>query len=159
MNKLPEAGILKVIGLLEVLHDRGGEDDTVQIVDELHMDVESLLPVTEAAELLGFITISGGKIKLTEFGNKIVKAGITERKRIVKDRLLTLDIFRKAIALVEAKKARRVSKKVLVKAIRAELIREHADKTVARIIDWGRHAGLLGYDSDSDELYLIKAAA
>ncbi|MFH1107211.1 MAG: AAA-associated domain-containing protein [Candidatus Micrarchaeota archaeon] len=158
MNRLPETGILKVIGLLEVLHDHGGEDETVRIVEELHMDVESLLPVTEAAELLGFVDISGGKIKLTDHGQKIIKAGITERKRIVKERLITLEAFKKTLLLLEGKKEKRIPKKLLTKVIRQDLMPQHADRTITRIIDWGRHAGLLGYDSDTDELYLIKPA-
>ncbi|MEK6842922.1 MAG: AAA-associated domain-containing protein, partial [Candidatus Micrarchaeota archaeon] len=83
MMSLPDAGITKVVGLIEVLHDHGSEDETVKLAEYLQLDLDTLLPVVEAGEMLGFITISGGKIKLTEIGISLIGNKISERKAVI----------------------------------------------------------------------------
>jgi len=152
---LPDTGISKVMGLLEILHDRGDSEETVRLVSALKLSIEDLLPVTEAAEMLGFVSISGGRIKLSEIGLKIVNGDIQSRKSILKDRLVELESFKKATSLLADKKNRRMPKRAFLKLFKAELSPEDANKTVKKIIEWGRHAGIIGYESDSDQIYLV----
>ncbi len=43
-------------GLLELLNDRGGEEDLYHVAEELLLEVDDLLPILDAATLLGFAT-------------------------------------------------------------------------------------------------------
>ncbi len=151
---LPDANITKVIGLLQILHQRGGEHETVNLANDLQMHAENLLPVTEAAEVLGFLTISGGKMKLTAEGKKAISGSIQERRQAVKERLLTLPIFKKAIELL-SKRNRKMHKRSFQKALLSDLPKLHSDSTLKSVIGWGRHASLLGYNADTDELFLM----
>ncbi len=154
MMSLPDAGITKVVGLIEVLHDHGSEDETVKLAEYLQLDLDTLLPVVEAGEMLGFITISGGKIKLTEIGISLIGNKISERKAVIGKKVVLLEPFKKLLELLKTKKNGRIQKKTIQKILRQELPREQADKTLSKLIEWGRHVDLIGYEADSEELYL-----
>ncbi|MFH1750751.1 MAG: AAA-associated domain-containing protein [Candidatus Micrarchaeota archaeon] len=154
MLTLPDVGISKVIGLMEVLHDHGNADETVRLAEELSLDVETLLPVIEAGEMLGFIEVASGKITLTDSGLKLINGKILERKEAIREKVAGLEPFKRVLELLRGKKSGKVQRKSLQKALRLELSKNQADKTLAKIIEWGRHADLIGYNSDSDELFL-----
>lgn len=46
-----------IAGLLEILQDRGGHEDLYRLAEESGMDVDDLLPIVEAAAMLGFATV------------------------------------------------------------------------------------------------------
>ena len=154
MITLPDAGISKVNGLLEVLHGRGDQSETVKLAEDLDLNKKTLLPVIEAGEILGFIEVAGGRIKLTDHGLKQVMGRIAERKVLLKERLAALEPFKRVMELLKGRKNGRIPKKSLQKVLRSDLPKEQADRTVLKIIEWGRHAGLIGYNSDTEELYL-----
>lgn len=154
---LPETGISKVIGLLEILHDHGNEEETVELSGELGMTLEDLLPVIEAAQLLSLITISGGKMKATPEGIAVVtNATLHGRKEKIRERVLALEIFKKALPVIVSKSAGgKTHKKHLLKLLKAEMPKEKAEKTFKRLVEWGRHAGVIGYHSESEEVFII----
>ncbi|MBI5224248.1 AAA-associated domain-containing protein [Candidatus Micrarchaeota archaeon] len=154
MQSLPDAGITKVVGLIEVLHDHGSEDETVKLAEYLQLDLDALLPVVEAGEMLGMITVSGGKIKLTETGSSLIGNKISDRKATIGKKVALLEPFKKLLEILKTKKNGRIQKKALQKILRQDLPRESADKTLSKLIEWGRHVDLIGYESDSEELYL-----
>lgn len=151
---LPDANITKVMGLLQILQQHGGEHETVSIASDVHLDAESLLPITEAAELLGFVAISGGRVKVTEEGRKAVSGGIRDRRTAVRKRLLTLAIFKRVLELLQSNQG--ITRKAFHKMLLEEMPKRQADATLKTLIAWGRHAGLVGYDSDNDRLFLVE---
>ena len=152
---LPETGITKVVGLLEILHDHGDEEETVALSGELNMTLEDLLPVMEAAQMLGFITISGGKIKIAKEGLEVISSPTLQaRKERIRNRVMALEVFKKVMELMGAREGK-THKKHLLKMLRAELPKDKAEKTFKRIVEWGRHAGIIGYDSDTEETFFI----
>jgi hypothetical protein len=56
--------------------------DIYMLEDELGVDSDHLLRLTEAAELLGFAVISKGDIELTPLGQTFAEASILARKEI-----------------------------------------------------------------------------
>ena len=50
---LPHSRPGGVAGLIELLNDRGGEEDLYHIADELLLEVDDLLPILDAATMLG----------------------------------------------------------------------------------------------------------
>ena len=150
---LPDANISKVIGLLQVLAQHGGDHETFSLANDLQLHAENFLPVTEAAELLGFIAISGGRMKLTSEGRKAIAGGIRERRLAVKERLLLQPVFKKALEYLQRKNGR-CSKKSFQKALLGDLPKPQAESTLRSVIGWGRHASLIGYNSDTDEVFV-----
>ena len=68
MQPLPHARPGGVAGLLELLLDRGGEEDMYHVADDLLLELDQLLPISEAATLLGFAETREGYITLTPEG-------------------------------------------------------------------------------------------
>ena len=73
---LPHARPGGIAGLLEILIDRGGKDDIYHLADELAMEVDDLLPIVEAAALLGFIRVQEGDVEITPEGTAFAEADI-----------------------------------------------------------------------------------
>ena len=68
---LPHARPGGIAGLLELLNDRGGKEDLYRIADELRMEVDDLLPIVEAATLLGFAKADKGDVEITPEGKAV----------------------------------------------------------------------------------------
>jgi len=79
---LPHARPGGIAGLLDVLTDAGGEEDLYHLAERLLMEVDDLLPIIEAAVLLGFAALDQGDVKLTQEGKVFTEAGIAGQKTI-----------------------------------------------------------------------------
>ena len=85
---LPHTTINALAGLLEHLHDASQQRaDIYQLAKDLKVELNALLPLTEAAELLGFATIAHGDITLTSLGETFADASIQARKEIFASRM------------------------------------------------------------------------
>src|ERR1017187_5775230 len=71
---LPHARPGGISGLLELLNDRGGNDDLYRVADELLLDVNDLLPIIEAAALLDFARTTKGDVEITDKGRAFAMA-------------------------------------------------------------------------------------
>ncbi len=152
-DKLPDVGISRITGLLEVVHDNKDAIETARVAMDLDLEFDELLPVIEAAELLGFVELKSGRICLTRQGKELVAGGLAKRRALFKKQLLSVSFFKNVRGVLEKKK--RVKKRALIKYCRQRLTKKEAEKTIERLIGWGRHAEAFGYDSEKEELYLL----
>src|SRR5262249_26862763 len=79
---LPEVTPGGLAGLLEILAARGGKDGLAEIADNLSFEVDDLLPLTDAAVLLGLARIDGSDITLTPEGKEVATADILTSKQL-----------------------------------------------------------------------------
>lgn len=159
-RSLPAITINDLAGLLEYVNE--GPDDTIDIyraVDELHLDSDLLLRVTDAAELLGFATVGNGDMTLTPLGETFAEASILARKEIFASRIRRLPLFRWLFALLGGASNRRLSWNVVQTALEPEFPPAEAEKQMDIMVDWGRYAELLAYDDNSEVFYLEPAGA
>lgn len=56
----------------------------------LHFELDDLLPLVEAGELLGFLSPNGGALVLTQLGRTYAEASILARKELLAGRVLRL---------------------------------------------------------------------
>lgn len=150
---LPETTVSEIMGLLEIISDYGGKEDIAKLADDFDLEIDEILPEAQAAELLGFTVIEGGDIRLSEDGKKIIKSSIKERKKLFRDHILKLEIFEKVISFIESRKGK-IKKAEAVEFLRHELPGD-ARVNLRDIINWGRYAGVLTYNSEQDELSII----
>ncbi len=75
---LPHARPGGVAGLLELLIDRGGEEDLYHVAETLLLEVDDLLPILDAATMLGFATAHEGDVKITPAGRTFAEADIPD---------------------------------------------------------------------------------
>ena len=54
--------------MLELLLDHNGKDDIYRLADDLGFEIDDLLPIVDAAQLLGFLTVTEGDAEITPAG-------------------------------------------------------------------------------------------
>ncbi|MEM3539005.1 MAG: AAA-associated domain-containing protein [Nitrososphaerales archaeon] len=151
---IPKVHYSHLVGLLEVLDDFSGKVDAAKIADELNLELDDLLPVIEVAEILGFLKVESGDVSLTDDGLNFLSDGIRGRKKILRERLLKLDIFKKLIDLINKKEDRVITKEELLNFLAEEIHDIDNEVAFKWIIEWGRHGLLIRYDSRKNEIEL-----
>jgi NitT/TauT family transport system ATP-binding protein len=113
---------------------------------DLHWDLTKLLPILDAAEMLGLVTVEKGEAKLSREGHRMlsVKKG---RTRALAHSLSQIEPFITALRFKKKFTGEDVAKELSKKGIRWH----HEDELNSLIISeilmhWGIRAGLLDYD-------------
>lgn len=152
---LPDIAINDLAGLLEYLSESpNNREDLYRLAEDLKVDSDHLLRLSETAELVGFATISQGDIALTPLGETFAEASILARKEIFATRIRRLPFVRWLLALLRAADRQRLQRDVLKTALELEFPPEEAERQLEIIANWGRYAELLAYDDDDDIFYL-----
>ena len=79
---LPAATVGGMAGLLEIVAARGGERTSRSWRSDLTFEVDDLLPLVDAAQLLGLAEVEDADLQITEDGQVFVAADIHESKQI-----------------------------------------------------------------------------
>jgi NitT/TauT family transport system ATP-binding protein len=144
-----------IAGLLELLLDRGGEEDLYHVAEQLLLEVDDLLPILEGATLLGYATAVEGDVKITPEGKAFAEAGIAERKALFRTAALArVDLLQKMMSALENR-----SDHVMPLEFFHDILDEHFTETdvvnqLDTVLNWGRYAELFTYDPENDNLLL-----
>ena len=85
---LPHARPGGIAGLLELLLDKGGRDDIYRLADDLAFEIDDLLPIVDAAQLLGFLKIEEGDAAITPSGEEFANSEILRQKELFREAAL-----------------------------------------------------------------------
>ena len=152
---LPHARPGGIAGLLELLIDRGGEDDLYRVADELLLDVNDLLPIVEAATLLDFARTEKGDVEITDKGRAFATADIPTRKILFRDAALAHATLLQQIRTSLASKSDGAMPLEFFRDILEEHFSEdEAQRQIDTALYWGRYGEIFSYDSESDKLFL-----
>jgi NitT/TauT family transport system ATP-binding protein len=142
----------QVISLVEITGSIGGRVDAPKLADELGADIAVLLPILDAAEMLGLVRSEKRDIHLTELGLKFQKTS-KGKLRILKDRIAAIEPFRTALELASRGKpvtAAQVADVLQEMGLRWHYQPEMNESLVKTLlIHWAIYAGLLSYDGKS----------
>ncbi len=152
---VPKATISEIIGLLEAVNDAGGIEDAARLAADFDLEIHEILPSIDGAELLGFVKVTDGNIELTDDARKLLDAGIRERKKIIKDKVAGVELIKELRNKLIVSNERRMSKESTLKLLQTKISTTDIESYFRTIINWTRYAGLIGYNSDSDEICLI----
>jgi NitT/TauT family transport system ATP-binding protein len=142
----------QVISLVEITGSIGGKVDAPKLADELGADIAVLLPILDAAEMLGLVRTEKGDVHLTELGHKFQKTS-KQKLRIIKDRIATIEPFRTALEL--ASKGKPITASQVAESLAEMGLKWHYQPEIneslirALLIHWAIYAGLLKYDGKS----------
>lgn len=154
LEPLPHARIGPIMGLLEVIQETEGPDDVYKLGQKLHFELDDLLPITEAAEMLGFVKIEKGDIESTPLGLQLIEGDENQRKVLFRNQIQHVPLMRKIVEKLRVSKNHRVGKEFLMDLLQDYFSHTEANRQFATALDWGRYAELFGYDPDSEELFL-----
>ena len=150
---LPHAAMGMLNGLLELVADRGGRDDLYHLGSELMLEVDDLLPVTEAAELVGLALVREGDLCLTDLGRRYTDEDAAGRKQIVAARIRDLPLFAVIRRVLTGKRNHTMRREFFVEVVARELGEARAEEQVDAAVSWGRWAELFAYDQAAEEFY------
>jgi NitT/TauT family transport system ATP-binding protein len=155
VRALPPITINDLAGLLEhVAEMPDHRHDLYRLAEELRVDSDHLLRLTEVAELLGFATIGKGDIVLTPLGETFAEASILARKEIFATRIRRLPMFRWLLSMLNVAEGRRLKRDVILRALELEFPPGEAEKQLETIINWGRYAEIIAYDDTTETIFL-----
>ena len=154
IDPLPQVELSRIIGLLEVLDDAGGRYDVFRLARDINYEFGEILRVIKAAELLGFVETPGADVVLTATGAKLLKAKVNPRKKLIKEQIKKLPIFRAVVDVLQRSEDQRVDEDAFLEIFALHLPAEDGESLLKTVIDWGRYAELIGYSPDDQELYL-----
>jgi NitT/TauT family transport system ATP-binding protein len=154
---LPRVSANLLSGLLETLAAEpfSGKADLPVIADELHLEGDDLFPVSDALQLLHFVEVEGGDIKLTDTGKQFVEADTDGRKKIFQRQLLAYVPLAAHIRRVLQERANHeASKHRFFDELEDHMSTEDAEQTLRSVTAWGRYAEAFAYDDDSQTFSL-----
>jgi NitT/TauT family transport system ATP-binding protein len=155
MRALPSITVNELIGFMEFLAEiPSGTANVFELPGEMHISTDNLLRLTEAAELLGFITIAHGDVSLNPLGETFVEASINVRKEIFARRILRLPLFSWVLQMLQNAEDRELKWDDLREALESEFTPRIAEKQLDILVDWGRYAELISYD-DREEKFTL----
>jgi len=154
---LPHARPGGVAGLLELLMDRGGEEDLYHVAETLLLEVDDLLPILDAATMLGFATAHEGDVKITPQGRTFAEADISTRKRLFREALTHLPLMQHIVKALENKSDHTMPVEFFRDLLDERLPAHDVEQQIETALNWGRYADIFTYDSTSDRLRLIPA--
>ncbi len=157
IDPIPQVGISRVIGLLEVLDDAGGRHDVFRLAREINFEFGEILKVIKAAEMLELVVTPGADVVLTARGNELLKAKVNARKKLLKAQIEKLPLFRTVVEALHRSENQRAEEGAFLEIFALHLPSEDSEAVLKTVIDWGRYAELLGYSPDDQELYLDRA--
>jgi NitT/TauT family transport system ATP-binding protein len=152
---LPHARPGGISGMLEILYDRGGHDDIYRLADDLLFDIDDVLPIVEAAAMLGFVHVSEGDVELTPAGREYVDADIGDRKEVFgKAALERVTLIRQIHRALETKSNHTLPDEFFHDTLDEHFSEEETVQQLETAINWGRYAGLFDYDSATHKFYI-----
>jgi len=154
---LPAVRIGSVAGLLSFL-DEDIDIDLSSLGQELQLELDDLVPIVDAAELLGLISIRDGDVHINVSGKQFLRANIDERKAIVRSGMRQSEeakLIEQILVLLQRSKKSRVPQELIFDTILLKHFSpQEAKKQLEIAIEWGRFAELFGYDAPAGELFM-----
>jgi NitT/TauT family transport system ATP-binding protein len=152
---LPDVSAGGLSGLLEILNARGGRDGLAELANELTFEVNDLLPLVDAAVLLGLAQVHDADLEITDAGREFATADIDASKtlfgKLASERV---PLIKAIVNGLRATKDGTLREGFFLDLLRRGFSDEEARRQLDIAIDWGRYGELFEYDKESGQLVL-----
>ena len=153
--EIPAVNYSVLLGFLEVLDDLGNKSDVAGIASKQGLALDDLLPILDSGEMLGLIQVRAGDVSITEKGHLFIVASPKVRKKILRETLIKLDVFKKLVELIRQSENGHIIKSDVLEFISSRNISatdNDSSKEFDWLIEWGRQALILTYDANSESI-------
>jgi len=148
-----------IAGLVELLHDRGGREDLFRLSEDLVMDVEDLLPILEACQLLGFARLKEGDVELLPQGGVFADADIQSRKVLFRQAALEhVTILKQIDSILKRKSDHSINDEFFRDVLDEHFSEDEVQRQFDTAVNWGRYAEIFDYDRGNGRLLQTEAA-
>jgi len=140
-----------------LLQDRGGKEYLHRLSEVLIMDAEDLLPIIEAAVLLGFATLKEGDVQINPEGTRFAEADILSRKILFREAALKhVVILQQIDSILHAKTDHSISEEFFYDILDEHFSQDEVERQFETAMNWGRYAEIFDYDRESHRLILAE---
>lgn len=145
---LPHARPGGIAGLLELVLDHDGKDDIYRLADDLGFEIDDLLPIVDAAQLLGFLKVTEGDAAITPTGAEYANSEILRQKQLFRTAAIAnVLLLRQIVRAIEAKSDRTVSEEFFHDMLDEQFSEDETLRQLETAINWGRYAELFDFDA------------
>jgi NitT/TauT family transport system ATP-binding protein len=157
---LPDATVGGLAGLLEILVAVGGREDLPKLAEQLNFEVDDLLPLVDAAELLGFATVKEADLEITGAGREFTAADIlTSKELFARHAYERAPLVRAICNALATTTDGNLSERFFLDVLRRSFGEHDAQRQLELAIDWGRYGELYEYDASSGQRVRDRAMA
>jgi NitT/TauT family transport system ATP-binding protein len=147
-QELPHARPGGIAGLLELLLDHNGRDDIYRLADDLGFEIDDLLPIVDAGQMLGFLKITEGDAEITPEGADYANSEILRQKELFRKAALDhVLLLRQIVRAIEAKSNHSVPEEFFHDLLDEQFTEEVTLRQLETAISWGRYAELFDFDA------------
>jgi NitT/TauT family transport system ATP-binding protein len=147
--RLPVVPSLRIADFLDMLAlpPLSGKADLRVLGERLRLEVDTLLPVEEAAQILGFVEMKGGALHLTAAGKIFAGDTAEGRKKLFGEHLLrSVPLAAHIRRILSERSPHAAPRGRFLPELQDHLTPHEADQTLTAVIDWGRYAEIFAYD-------------
>jgi NitT/TauT family transport system ATP-binding protein len=145
---LPHARPGGIAGLLELIIDLKGRTDIYRLADELAFEIDDLLPIVEAASLLGFLRVEEGDVAITPAGYEYAESEILKQKEVFRKAALEhVLLLRQITRALNNKSDHTVPEEFFLDMLDEQFSQEETQRQLDTAINWGRYAELFDFDA------------
>ena len=152
---LPEVSAGGLSGLLEILAARGGRDGLAELADDLSFEVDDLLPLVDAAVMLGLALVDGADLEITDQGREFA-GGDIDASKLLFGRLACqrAPLIKAIVNGLRATTDGTLREGFFLDLLRRGFSNDEARRQLDIAIDWGRYGELYEYDAETGQLVL-----
>jgi NitT/TauT family transport system ATP-binding protein len=156
---LPDVSAGGLSGLLEILAARGGQDGLAELADELNFEIDDLLPLVDAAVMLGLARVHDAQLDSTDAGREFALADIDASKKlfgaVISERA---PLIKAILGALRATADGTLREGFFLDLLRRGFSDAEARRQLDTAIEWGRYGEVFEYDAERGELVLESAA-
>ena len=132
----------------EHLQDHPELDNVYDIANEIGKNYGDTISLVKAAEILELVDTPKDEVGFTELGKKFIAADSDTRKQIFAEQVQKLRLFHIILGYLEVQEE--IDRETVTKDISTALPYENPEKILETMIAWGRYAGLMDYDANTE---------
>ncbi len=151
---LPPASLEGVEDLVAQVPEIGGIS-LAELADELVLELDELLPIIDAGELLGLMEVDDAQLELTEAGRRLRAAEEDEQQELLRSQLLSrVPLVRQLQEALDASPRGEVDGDTVLARLNEQFTGQEAEAVFDTFISWTRSCGLFRYNREQDRFRL-----
>ena len=136
-----------------------GRADLPALAGALQLELDDLLPMGEALQLLGLGVLEEGDLRLTDRGRGFVEADTDARKDIFAAALkANVPLVQQIRRVLDERPNHRAAAARFRDELEDFMSPDYAEETLDASIGWGRYAEIFSYDEEADQFFLDEEA-
>ena len=147
---LPPVSLGAVVDLLTLVPELEGIS-VAELADELVLELDDLLPILDAGELLELMAVDGARLGLSPVGRALAEASEEEQQRLLRSQLLLhVPLVRRLQEALEASPKAEVEGDFVLDLLSEQFTQPEAEAMFETLVSWIRACGLLRYSREQD---------